>query len=215
MKLIGGVEEAGRGPVIGPMVIAGVVIDEKDEQKLRDMGVKDSKLIPPAIREDLFAGIKKVAKEYKIIIVQPKEIDAALNSPNSNLNKLEGEKMAEIINSLKADEFIVDCPSVNIKSFSEFLKERLKTKQKIICEHKAEIFPPVGAASILAKVTRDAEIEKIRKKYGEVGPGYPSNPITINFLKQNWNKHPEIFRKTWKTYQKVAQTKNQKSLGEF
>ena len=87
MKLIGGVEEAGRGPVIGPMVIAGVVIDEKDEQKLRDMGVKDSKLIPPAIREDLFAGIKKVAKEYKIIIVQPKEIDAALNSPNSNLNK--------------------------------------------------------------------------------------------------------------------------------
>ncbi|MCD4759603.1 hypothetical protein K8R33_01810 [archaeon] len=68
---------------------------------------------------------------------------------------------------------------------------------------------------MLAKVTRDREIEKIRKKYGEVGPGYPSNPITIAFLKQNWDKHPEIFRQTWKTYQKVAQNKSQKNLKEF
>ena len=152
-----------------------------------------------------------------IIIIPPKEIDNALNSPDSNLNKLEGIKMVEIINALEGDESIVDCPSTNIKAFSEFLKERIKVKTKLICEHKADLnYVVVGAASILAKVTRDAEIEKLRKKINiNFGSGYPSDPMTQAFLKQNWNKCPEIFRTTWKTYQKVAQTKSQKSLGEF
>ena len=215
MKFIAGIDDAGRGPVIGPMVLAGVSIEQDKLELLERMGVKDSKLIPPAIREDLFIEIKKIAK-HKIIIIQPKEIDAALNSPDSNLNKLEGIKMVEIINALEGEESIVDCPSTNTKAFSEFLKERLKVKTKLICEHKADLnYVVVGAASILAKVTRDAEIEKIRKKYGEIGPGYPSNPITINFLKQNWNKYPEIFRQTWATYKKVAQSKAQSSLKDF
>jgi ribonuclease HII len=215
MKLITGVDDAGRGPVIGPMVLAGVAIEEDKLERLERMGIKDSKLVPPALREDLFVEIKKIAK-HKIIIISPQEIDAALNSPDSNLNKLEGIKMAEIIDALEADESIIDCPSVNTKAFSEFMNSKIKVKTKLICEHKADLnYVVVGAASILAKVTRDAEIEKIRKKYGEVGPGYPSNPITVAFLKQNWNKCPEIFRQTWKTYQKVAQGKNQKSLKEY
>ncbi|MCD4759631.1 ribonuclease HII [archaeon] len=215
MKTILGIDEAGKGPVIGPMVLAGVAIEQDKLELLKRMGIKDSKLIPPAIREDLFIEIKKIAK-HKIIIISPQEIDVALNSPDSNLNKLEGIKMAEIINALKADESIIDCPSVNTKAFSEFMDTKIKVKTKLICEHKADLnYVVVGAASILAKVTRDAEIEKIRKKYGEVGPGYPSNPITIAFLKQNWEKHPHLFRKTWKTYQKVAQSKNQSSLKEY
>jgi len=217
MTTILGIDEAGRGPVIGPMVMAGVEIDSSKEQKLRDMGVKDSKLIPPAIREDLFDEIKKIAKNYKIIIISPKEIDNALESPDLNLNKLEGIKTVEIINTIKSDKVILDCPSTNEKAYKSFIEERLNYKPKhLIVEHKADVnYLVVGAASILAKVTRDAEIEKLRKKYGEIGPGYPSNPITQRFLQQNWDKHPEIFRKTWETYKKVSQKKSQKSLKDF
>ena len=215
MKVLG-IDEAGRGPVIGPLVMAGVLIDDKYEQKLRDMGVKDSKLIPPAIREDLFKEIKKLAKDYKIIVVQPKEIDNALNSPELNLNKLEALKSIEIANKLKADKIILDCPSTNEKAYKSSFQDMLDYKTTIISEHKADVtYPVVSAASILAKVTRDKEIEKIRKKYGEIGPGYPSNPITQAFLKKNWKKYPEIFRQTWATYKKVAQSKNQKLLKDF
>ncbi len=216
MTTILGIDEAGRGPVIGPMVIAGVLINEKDEQKLRDMQVKDSKLIPPAIREDLFKEIKKVAKDYKIIIIQPKEIDNALETPELNLNKLEAIKSAEIINKLKADKVIIDCASTNENAYKSFIKDRLNYKPEMIVEHKADTnYIVVGAASILAKVTRDNEIEKIRKKYGEIGPGYPSNRITQAFIKENWEKHPEIFRKTWRTYKKFTESKSQKNLTEF
>lgn len=215
VKLLGGIEDAGRGPVIGPMVIAGVVVDESDVEKLRDIGVKDSKLLTPKKREELFEKIKKLAKDYKIIIIEPKEIDEAVESIESNLNKLEGEKMTEAINSLKADEFIVDCPSVNIKSFAEFLKNKIKIKTNLICEHKAERHPQVGAASILAKVTRDREIKKLKEKYGEIGSGYPADPITQKFIKENWNKHPEMFRKSWATFKNITNKKEQKGLSEY
>jgi len=217
MTLTLGVDEAGRGPVIGPMVMAGVVVTPEQAEQLRKMGVKDSKLIPPAIREDMFEIIKKIVTSYKIIILQPKEIDAALNSPDSNLNKLEGVTTAQIINELKPEKVILDCPSTNIKAYEEFVKERVNDKSiKFITEHKADLnYIEPGAASILAKVTRDNEIEKLRKKYGEMGPGYPANQITQVFLKNNWDKHPEIFRQTWETYKKVARSKSQKNLGDY
>ncbi len=217
MTLTLGVDEAGRGPVLGPMVMAGVVVNEQQAEQLRKMGVKDSKQIPPAIREDMFETIKKIVTSYKIVILEPKDIDKALNSPDLNLNKLEGVTTAQIINELKPEKAILDCPSTNTKTYEEFVKERTKDKNiKFITEHKADVnhIEP-AAASILAKVTRDNEIEKIRKKYGEVGPGYPSNPITIAFLKNNWDKHPELFRQTWETYKKIARAKSQKNLGDF
>ena len=73
----------------------------------------------------------------------------------------------------------------------------------------------VGAASILAKVTRDKEIDRIEKKYGEIGPGYTSNLITQKFLKENWDKHPEIFRKSWISWKNHHTQKQQKSLKDF
>jgi len=217
MTLTLGIDEAGRGPVIGPMVMAGVVVTEEQTEQLRNIGVKDSKLIPPRIREDMFEMIKKIVTSYKIIIIPPKEIDDALESPDLNLNKLEALKSALIINELKPEKAILDAPSINTKAYEDQVKFYLKNKDIIfVTENKADLnYIEVGAASILAKVTRDAEIEKIRKKYGEIGPGYPSNPITQAFLKQNWEKHPEIFRKTWETYKKIARAKSQKELGEY
>jgi len=214
--LLCGIDEAGRGPVIGPMVMCGVLINEEDEPKLKKMGVKDSKLLTPKQRDQLFDKIIKHILKYKIIIIQPNEIDDALNSDELNLNWLEAQKSAEIIDYLKPDNAIIDCPSTNRKAYKEHLMNIITAKTKLIVEHKADVnHPVVSAASILAKVTRDREVEKIKGKYGDCGPGYMSNPITQKFLEENWEKHPEIFRKSWISYKKLANGKDQKKLGEF
>jgi ribonuclease HII len=199
------------------MVMAGVVVTPEQAEQLRNMGVKDSKLIPPAKREDMFEVIKKIVTSYKIIILSPQEIDNALNSPDSNLNKLEGVATAQIINELKPEKAILDCPSTNIEAYEEFVKEMVEDKNvKFVTEHKADLnYIEPGAASILAKVTRDNEIDKLRKIYGETGPGYPANPITQAFLKKNWKKHPELFRQTWATYKRIAKAEAQKNLGDY
>lgn len=218
MVLLCGVEEAGRGPVIGPLVMCGVLIDEKDEDKLRAIGAKDSKLLTPRTREILFDQIKNMVKDYKIIITQPAEIDKVLLSKDSNLNWLEADISAKLINALMPDKAVLDCPSPNIRAYKEYVRKQLDDKKiKIIAEHKADVkYPVVSAASILAKVTRDREIEKLKKKIGmNFGSGYPSDAITKGFLKKHYKDFPNIFRKTWASYKKVAGDKKQKNLGEF
>jgi ribonuclease HII len=217
MSFICGIDEAGRGPVIGPMVMAGVLVEEKDLGKLKSMGVKDSKLLTRKQRDKLFDEVVKVVKKYKIIVIEPKEIDDALESDDLNLNWLEAHKAAEIINSLKPDKITVDSPSNNCKAYKIYLKKLLKEKEvELECIHKADLIHVyVGAASILAKVTRDREMDKIQEKYGEVGPGYMSNEITQKFLAENWEKYPEIFRHSWIPYQNHKNNKYQKKLGDF
>jgi len=216
MTLICGIDEAGRGPVIGPLVMAGVLIKEKDEEKLRNIGVKDSKLLTKQQRDDLYDKIIKIVMKYKIIITGPKEIDEAVKGENNlNLNWLEADKTTEIINNLKPEKAIVDCPSNNIGKYKDYLSK--KTKTELIVEHKADLnYPVVAAASILAKVTRDNEIEKIKKKIKvDFGSGYPADPRTKEFLEKNHHKYPKIFRKSWSSYSILENKKNQKKLFDF
>jgi ribonuclease HII len=215
-KTVCGIDDAGKGPVLGPMILAGVSIKEEEITKLKEIGVKDSKLLTPQQRKKIYSNIVKVIKNYKIIKISPKEIDEAVLSKNTNLNWLEADKMAEIINYLKSDKSIIDCPSPNISKFSNYLKNKITIKTELIAEHKAERFFPVGAASILAKVTRDEEIEKIQKMIPyDIGSGYPSDPRTQKFLKEHSNEYPDIFRKSWATYSNNKEEKMQKSLGDF
>lgn len=217
MTLLCGVDEAGRGPVIGPLVSAGVVIDAKDTGKLTALGVKDSKLLTPKQREEMFEEIKKTVLRYEIHSLTPQDIDAALRAEGTNLNWLEADTTIAIVDKLKPDRAVIDCPSTNIAAYTAYLKKGLKTKCELIVEHKADLnHVVVGAASILAKVTRDRAIEEIKKKIGKnIGSGYPADPVTKEFLEKNWDKHPEIFRKTWQTYKNVMKKKAQKGLGEF
>ena len=234
--LICGIDEAGRGPVIGPLVMAGVLIKEEDEEKLRNIGVKDSKLLTKQQRNDLYKKIIKTVKtrknqrffvsqkspisvKYKIIITEPKEIDKAVKGKNNlNLNWLEADKSAEIINTLKPEKAIVDCPSNNLSKYKNYLFKKIKIKDiNLILEHKADLnHPVVAAASIIAKVTRDNEIEKIKRKIKvNFGSGYPSDPITKEFLEKNHDKYPKIFRKSWSSYSVLKNKKNQKKLFDF
>ena len=191
--LICGIDEAGRGPVIGPLVICGVLVDEEGEESLKSIGVKDSKLLTKKQREFFFEKIKKIAKNYYLITVQPAEIDLAVTGTEvKNLNFLEAKKTIEIIKKLHPD------------------------KTELVVAHKADVkYVTVGAASILAKVTRDKEIEKLEKKYGKIGSGYPADPVTKEFLKKNFNNHPEIFRHSWATMKELKNGEGQKKLGEF
>ena len=214
--IIAGVEEAGRGPVIGPMVMAIVSIEEKDEFKLDILGVRDSKQLTPKKREELFDVIKETAKDFSIIILKPAEIDKAVESEESNLNWLEADTTEDLINSVEAKKVILDCPSNNITEYKNYILKRLEKEVELVVEHKAdENYLIVAAASILAKVTRDREIEKIKKQYNiDFGSGYPSDPFTVQFLETNYNNYP-IFRKSWSSWRRVALKKNQKNLLDF
>ena len=230
-KTIIGIDEAGRGPVIGPMVMAGVKISEKKLEQISRMGIKDSKLLSPKERERLFDIITKDCDwiEYHIEISWPKEIDDALESPNMNLNSLEALHTAIILGKLNGDKAILDLPSNNalayIQSVQKFMKPEIIKTCNIIAEHKADMnYEVVGAASIIAKVTRDRLIEEMKDKYreyGDFGSGYPSDPKTKNFLLKNWNNselkkiETGFFRKTWKSYSNVANTNFQKGLNDF
>ena len=210
------IDEAGRGPVIGPMVLCGVMMDEKDQFKLKILGVKDSKLLSPAQRIKVFDLLKNDIK-YKAIVVSPEEIDNALFSENTNLNWLEADKSVEIMNHFNAERAILDCPSNNKENYVGYIRERLKNKDmEIKAEFKADRkYLAVGAASIIAKVIRDKEIDKLKKKYDvDFGSGYPSDEITQNFLKNNYDKY-DFFRKSWAPYQNAKNAKSQKNLGEY
>lgn len=219
MTIISGVEEAGRGPVIGPMVMAIVTIDKEEEVKLANIGVKDSKLLTPVRREFLFDKIKDIAKEHKIIVLSPEDVDMALGAEDMNLNLLEAKTSAELIDSVNIDEVILDCPSNNISAYTASVLGFIqKNKQvKIVSEHKADLnHIVVGAASILAKVTRDRLIEDIKKNIGiDFGSGYPSDPKTIKFLEDNWSKYKGIFRKSWSSYKRHENKAKQKGLSDF
>ena len=217
--LICGIDEAGRGPIIGPLVLCGLLVKEEDEKNLVRLKVKDSKLLTKKTREFLFDKIKDISYKYEIIEVYPDEIDHAVNNNDGlNLNRLEAVKTADIINLLKPDKAIIDAPSNNIRSYKQYLLNLIKNKKmEIILEHKADInFPIVSAASILAKVTRDSKIEEIKKKIKvEFGSGYMADPKTIEFLEKYYEKYPDLFRKSWLPYQNILNKKFQKKLEDF
>jgi len=216
--LICGIDEARRGPVLGCMVMCGAMIDEEDMPKLIKLKPKDSKLLTREEREELYPKLLSVLKYYRVIIMQPKEIDKAVHGHDGlNLNRLEAHKQAEILNEFNPDQAIIDCPSNNIDSYKIYLKKLLKNKNvDLILEHKAERYPLVAAASIIAKVTGDREIESTKKELGiDFGSGYMSDPKTVAFLQKNFEKYPELFRKSWFPYQELVNKKFQKSLSDF
>ncbi len=217
MTLICGIEEAGRGPLIGPLVMCGLVVAEEDEQKLKQLGVKDSKQLTAKQREGMFEAILKISKSHKIILLSPSDVDAAVESETNNLNWLEAQTTAKILNELKADKAIIDCPSTNIPAYTNYLQKLLKVKTELSCAHHADVdFPIVSASSIIAKVTRDAEVDNLKKKYKvDFGSGYMADPKTKNFLDKNWNKYPELFRHSWAPYKKLVEGLSQAKLGEF
>jgi ribonuclease HII len=219
--LILGIDDAGRGPVIGPMILAGCLIDDKIEKELKTLGVKDSKQLTQKRREFLADKIREMAETYEVVLASPTEIDDT-NKAGVNLNALEAIKMAEVINKINKGynkiKVIVDCPSVGIEKWKDFLKTKIDnlSNLEIVCEHKADVnHVAVSAASVLAKCAREIEMEKLKEKYGkEIGSGYCSDPLTTTFLKEHSKKYEDkgIFRKSWSTWKDACAMEKQKKL---
>lgn len=196
MKIIG-IDEAGRGPVIGPMIVCGAAIEEDKIKNLERLGIKDSKKIASRKRNILARKIKKIA-ECHIVKISAADIDK-LRSKDINLNEIEKIAIKKIIANSNPDIAIIDCIDVVPERFCNEIEKFAGIE--VIAEHKADDkYVIVAAASIVAKVQRDLEIEKIRKKYQDIGSGYPSDPKTMEFLEGiSYNDLPKFVRKSWAT----------------
>ena len=218
-----GIDEAGRGPVVGPLVVAGCLIDEKFEKKLKKLGVKDSKKLTRKKREELEPEIKKLAETFEIIPILPIEIESK-NERGVKLNELEANVASDIINKINKGfseiKVLIDCPNPDTSKWRDIVLSKIENKSNIhlVCEHKADQNHIVtSAASILAKCVRDREMDVLKAKYGKVGSGYCHDPITIKFIEENLEKYngEGIFRKTWVTWKEAMSKVSQKKLDEF
>ena len=200
MKIVG-IDEAGRGPVIGPLVVGGVAVEGYKLEKLEKLQLKDSKRLTPGRRKVMARRINKIA-ECHTIHIQAMDIDN-LRAKNINLNEIEKIAMKKVIGMSNPDVAYIDCLDVKPQRFCDEMAN-FRDGLKVIAEHKAEDkYPIVAAASIVAKVERDMEIEKLKKEYRDIGSGYPSDPKTIAFLKRfSYENLPNFVRKSWATVKK-------------
>ncbi len=228
-----GIDEAGRGPVIGPMVMAIVACTSQDKEFLNKIGVKDSKQVSPAKRTKL-ARIIKERCAYAIIKASPKEIDNALQSTQSSLNYLEADVSKKLIKKIlkklqdkniatkEIERIMLDLPAKNKEDYLQRVRKGTKElfeNIKIEAEFKAdENYVDVSAASILAKTTRDASMKTLSKKIGlKLGSGYPADPNTKKAIAENYEelRKEGILRTTWKTIERIEEKKQQKQLTSF
>lgn len=211
--MILGIDEAGRGCVIGPMVIAAAQIGPMEEYSLKQMGVKDSKLLEPKKREQLYLKIKQVCKIKKIII-EAEELDKMMEK--YSLNEIEAIKIAKLMESFEdAKKAYIDSPDSVPANFAKRIRRYTKKEIEIVSENKADRnYPIVAAASIVAKVNRDAQIEMIKKEIGyDFNSGYTSDEKTIEFLKKHGDDEnvQKYLRHKWATLKRL----NQKKISDF
>lgn len=221
-ELVLGVDEAGRGAVVGPLCIAAVVVEEDKEKRFDEMGVKDSKKLSRKRREELEDRIKELAEDFAVVKISAEKIDEEM--VNRSLNLIEAERMAELIEGLRPDKAIVDATEAkteNVRRTIEgLLSDEAEEEVEIVAENRAdENHRVVSAASVLAKVTRDKSVSELEKRLGEeIGNGYPSDKRTKEFLEriiEERGSFPDIVRESWVTAERIVEEKNQDELSDF
>jgi len=192
-----GIDEAGRGSILGPLVIAGVVIDQKAQQSLMALDIKDSKLFGSSLkakktRSQLARQICQMCPS-KIIAVSAEEVDFYVNK--HSLNILEQKKARTIISALPTDQVILD----GLNLFKPLISKKVSAINKADQQYLS-----VAAASIVAKSERDRLFEELIEPYfsefGEIKGGGYANQSTLKFV--NWhidkkNKLPFFYRKSY------------------
>lgn len=218
--LILGIDEAGRGPALGPLFVAGIALPESILPQLESMGIRDSKQVSPGKREQFYTLLQQLNSAIYWRKLTAKEIDRVLRDPSDNLNLLEIRKMAEIINEVKPATAYVDAISTPAY-FKHHLNPLLKSpKPRLVVENKADAkYRIVGAASIVAKVQRDGSIAGLREIYrnlGDLGSGYPSDPRTQQFIQNNTGlirkKKLPFVRMEWDNIKKILHQRKQTRL---
>ena len=213
--MICGIDEAGRGPVIGPMIVCGVAVD--DDSKLRELGVRDSKRLSPRRREELAEQIKKLAM-VEIVEIPAEEIDAL--RANMSLNEIEAVKFASIIDRLEPDHAYIDAADTDEERFGRMVQAHVRGPVRIVSRHRADdTYPVVSAASIIAKVERDRRVREIEREMGRpIGSGYCTDETTMSFI-MDWmarNKClPPHTRQSWEPAQNIKRMEGLRRLESF
>ncbi|HYC26489.1 MAG TPA: ribonuclease HII [Nitrososphaerales archaeon] len=211
-EVVGGVDEAGRGCVLGPLVVAGVSLPADRVQELKDLGVKDSKKLSAKRREKMYPKILRVCTEVRSASIPPREIDEVVKAGVRlrSLNYLEALYFAKVIDALGADRVNVDASDTSPRRFGGYIVGAKKSATVVKAAHKADRDDPVvSAASIVAKVRRDRAVSKLRVAHGDFGSGYPSDPVTRAFFSDrllHGEPLPPFVRTSWKTWENLWQT---------
>ncbi len=200
-------------------MICAYVVEIEKHQHLKKIGAKDSKLLSKKKREFLYPQLKKIAADIKVKHLSPAEIDELRKS--FSLNVIEQQIMLKLAKEVKHDieAIYIDAADVNEKRFGLVFEEAFP-KAKIVSKHKADtLFPVVSAASIIAKVERDRDIESLELKLGEdIGSGYPADPKTKSFLRKYYSQHrkfPPFVRESWDTAKKIKKEFADSKLTDF
>ncbi len=215
-----GVDEAGRGPVIGSMFIASFETDEEMLGRLTEIGAKDSKKLSEKKREQIRDQLDDIG-DFKLKEVKASQIDEMREV--MTLNEIELMGFVDVIKESDADQFTVDLPEPNGNRFIRKMKKELPSRfaeKKFVAEHGADDnYPEVSAASIVAKSAREKHVQVLKNKYGyDFGSGYPHDKPTIKFLEtymEEKGELPEETRMSWSTAEKIVAKKNQKKFDEF
>jgi ribonuclease HII len=201
------------------MVLAVAVIDPQKEPLLKELGAKDSKLIPEPERDRLYPLMQRELHAYATVHLHAPEMDALMEV--ESLNEIEAMKIGHLLNGLKEKPELVyvDSPDPLASNFAKRIQQYISFKPRIIAEHKADVnYPIVSAASILAKVERDAEIKKIQSQFqdfGDIGSGYSHDERTISFIEsylKRFNSLPTCARKKWGTNVRLVNARYQTKL---
>jgi len=197
-KYLIGIDEAGLGPVFGPLVVCGVIVDSKNVDKLEKCGVKDSKLFGSdeqarKERKDVWEKASIFLEDFQYKIIHAEDLD------KKNMYELEIEAIADILIELDWEKteiiYIAQLGRMSFKKFLQRLEKKEKSfsqdefTQKVIYEKDADsLYIPVSLASIIAKVKRDEEVERLCQKIGEnYISGYPNKKTEI-FLRKYFKK---------------------------
>jgi ribonuclease HII len=209
---LGGVDESGRGCLLGPLVVAGVSIPSSGARALKELGVKDSKKLSFKQREALYPKIVELSSRVCWEEITPEEIDevVAKGKRLRKLNYLEAVYFARVIDKLGAQRVTVDASDAIPERFRDDIVANLSAECKVAAHHKADRdYPVVSAASIIAKVQRDRAVEQLREVHGDFGSGYPSDPATRSYFIERMRVGqplPSYVRKSWKTWLHLEQT---------
>jgi ribonuclease HII len=203
---IAGIDEAGRGPVIGSLIVAMAVCSKNNEKKLKKICKKDSKQLSQLQRLETLKKLDGIC-EFKYIELSAQDLNKKMEA--MSLNDIEAQAMANLIKKIKNADVMIDLPD----RYSWVFKKRMERfgVLKFEAEHKAdENYPIVAAASIFAKVLRERQVDEIKNEtLVDFGSGYPSDPKTRNVLRNNKEikKIDKYLRKKWKTLENVMQKK--------
>ena len=217
-----GTDEAGKGPVLGSMFAAAVRADPGQ----LPADVADSKALTAPRREGLAVAIREQAAATTVVEVPVSRID----DPDTDMNGLTVAAHADALAGVtggpaedgESDSGVtvyLDAADTNAVRFERRVGERLDGPPELRAEHRAdENHVVVSAASILAKVSRDAHVADLAAEYGDVGSGYPGDPTTREFLRGFVGEHgrlPDCARASWQTSQDVLAERGQAALSEF